>query len=201
MEKFKMKNVVILPTNEKVNSLKGYKDLSLIFYFKNSYVNNGKSIEKELQHFHLYITSDEDIKDGDNNWVYYIPENIIILNDKYSQANLKDCKKVIATTDTSLGLPQPSQAFIDAYIIAYNAGTPITKVMVAYEDFMLNNGVNLNDGYHSKLKVDKSNAITIRKVKDQWNEAEVISLLRKAFDDSCKYTLFQDFINSELYNH
>ena len=62
----------------------------------------------------------------------------------------KECKKVIATTDTSLkqfiyttmvidegdiyqSLPQPSQQFIEKYIEEYNKGNIIIDVLVEYE--------------------------------------------------------------------
>lgn len=112
-----------------------------------------------LHHFrnskpqNLYITSDDEIKKGD--W-YIIEFNGLKLTQCTSDEELislkgrTDCRKIIATTDTSLNsglqkgklyqveaintkyepvfIPQPSDSFIQAYIEAYNKGEKIEKV-------------------------------------------------------------------------
>jgi hypothetical protein len=168
--------VVLLSTNEKVNVLKGYKNRSLLFNFKSSYHNEGELIERELAYFHLYITSDEEIKEGD--WVIQFDSNNKSYRMKYFYSKIVKFeprkyinygkgsyifKKIIATTDTSLGieeainkansspcevgstgwisikqanlLPQPSPQFISKYIEQYNKGNIITNVLVEYEEF------------------------------------------------------------------
>lgn len=126
---------------------------------------------------HLYIISDDEIKEGDwfhldmsdndhpdeihqmgkNNWS---KTGGINFNNNHTWS--KCCKKIIATTDTSLfitqweqtnkkskcynvqanientklvkkQLPQPSQQFIEKYIESYNKGEVITDVLVEYE--------------------------------------------------------------------
>ena len=121
---------------------------------------NGKSIlhkfgdcldmnaEKQIWHGeakpiyqHLYILSDEEIKEGD-----------IILTKEYGVweyrkapcplpywGNSNGCKKIIATTDSSLNLPSISQSFVKKYIEEYNKGNIITDVMVEYDEFVLEN--------------------------------------------------------------
>ena len=110
---------------------------------------------------HLYITSNEQIKEGD--W-YYTPikrsieqcikQRLIVKGGENDITQLK----IIATTDKSIAIehsilsipqrkglvndypvektiiPSPSPEFVQAYIKAYNAGTLITEVMVEYED-------------------------------------------------------------------
>lgn len=103
---------------------------------------------------HLYITSDDEIKEGD----WFIGDNISLKQCTLNNAgniNFKggwysgseNCKKIIATTDTSLkvktyyeiegnqevNLPQPSQQFIEKYIESYNKGEVITNISVEYE--------------------------------------------------------------------
>lgn len=111
-------------------------------------------------------------------------------------------KKIIATTDNSLridydyhmvrtseetkkcynkSLPLIPQSFIEHYISEFNKGNKIEKVMVEYEEFAPNNGINLNDGYRKELKVLNDNIITIKQVKDSWSREELYELLRKAF--------------------
>ena len=137
--------IVLLPTKNKSNiQLQMNEKLHL---------ENGSSISlKSYQH--LYITSDEEIKEGD--WCYNSKRKSIELGKYMIGTNeFIFCKKIIATTDISLisineqyfdvnksrksavleqkTLPQIPQEFIEAYVKAYNEGNPITEVMVEYE--------------------------------------------------------------------
>ena len=95
---------------------------------------------------HLYITSDDEIKEGD----WYVSDNGLeqstILQAKKEYEGFykgkQTCKKIVATTDKSIGYtdhrispvpnfcdyPQIPESFIQAYINAYNEGKPITEV-------------------------------------------------------------------------
>jgi hypothetical protein len=105
---------------------------------------------------HLYITSDDAIKEGEwgivNTGLLLTP----LLASKENILKLKDYsfKKIIATTDNSLeikerecypngsykgitnikSLPQIPQSFIEHYITQYNKNNVITKVMVECEE-------------------------------------------------------------------
>jgi hypothetical protein len=84
-------------------------------------------------------------------------------------------REILATTDKSLGLPSPSDGFIRKFIEKYNAGTPITKVMVEYEEYPITT-YGMSDGEpetDTRLKVDKDNCITIRPVKESWTREEL----------------------------
>ena len=143
-------NVVMLATNEKAN----IGDLAIIEGILKQTFSN--TIKQELQH--LYITSDEEIKEGDyiilfsNRRGYEIKQvKSIYIKDKTLECTdkelvmLEQSRKVIATTDSSLmyysnngrvgyNLPNLSQQFIQHYIEEYNKGNVITKVDVEYED-------------------------------------------------------------------
>jgi len=156
MEQYKRAKVIILPTENKQNAI--WLDNSGYLLY-NQFLIKQKA-EGSFQH--LYIISDEEIKEGD--WCYDKSNYHIV---KYSHKvvslyfvqkpnNLKqgegystekeNLKKIIATTDTSLKyqysenhpfdlicLPQPSQQFIEKYIESYNKGEIITDVLVEYE--------------------------------------------------------------------
>lgn len=160
--------VVMLATDNKINSLKKYKDASIIFPFKESYINSNADIEKELQHFHLYIISDDEIGEGDYQDV-----------------------KVIASTDKSLGLPQPSKSFIDKYITEYNKGNIIEDVLVEYClratcDCDFNDMCKCGDMKPMMLpKISKDNTITISKVKNQFSFKEVELILSQFICEEC----------------
>jgi hypothetical protein len=139
-----------------------------------------------IQPQHLYFLSDDKIEKGD--WFYYKLTNSIfqaIRDDAYP----KDAKKIIATTDTSLGnktiyyradnsisreefkpLPQPSQQFIKDYVEAYNRSNvgsnnfTITEVLVEYENKPLCNRRDA-DGYpidENLIKVNTDNTINLK---------------------------------------
>ena len=145
---------------------------------------------------HLYITSDDEIKEGDCCYKHDLKGNVFkwinTTNPWY-----KDAKKIIATTDESLheipnsipgfnfpdklGLPKLSQEFIELFIKHYNTGNPITKVMVEYE-FDNESHIN-NPGYHNqKLLINPDNTINIKTIKDSWSRDEVAALMNRAID-------------------
>lgn len=125
---------MLLPSN-----IKATKDISIypspIALFNNQLFNcySCKYPMLEAEYQHLYFTSDEQIKESD----WYIDDTNTIRKSITSDINYwqqrKDYRKIIATTDTSLGLPEPSKEFIQSYIEAYNKQSPITEVMIEYE--------------------------------------------------------------------
>ncbi len=164
---------------------------------------------RELHGFpqHLYIISlDEEIKDGD--WVYCTEHNRIIKylinGDPINGIHGSCCKKIIASTDKSLtyhpegndkyvdrNLPQPSPQLIEKYIESYNAGTPITDVLVEYENSRPYSTSGKEYGAKEfieanlQLKVNsKDNTITIKKLKNQWNIQELNWIIIKILNDS-----------------
>ena len=110
--------VVMLPANEKANNaVKGYLDGSLLFYYQKEY----KTIEAEkgfTGYYHLYILSDDGIKEGDYGFIYigkYGTIGKVSYDGKYNTWDLttsddvhypfsskEAIKKVIATTDSFL---------------------------------------------------------------------------------------------------
>ena len=159
MEQFKRAQVIMLPTENRETSIimlgvvPNYSVLTkTILEDKEDWMRFGKPQ-------HLYILSDDEIKEGD--WYLdNIPEYYTIQQAKNDWCLTKDHKKIIATTDTSLmyeknlgyltinpntldeyrvlqtetiKLPQPSQQFIGKYIESYNKGEVITDVLVEYE--------------------------------------------------------------------
>ena len=149
MEQYKRAKVIMLPTNVLSNISLSNKTNNLV------YNNNKHDTLSMFTNQHLYIISDDEIKEGD--WYINLKYNKII--QKKDALPLKDnCKKIIATTDTSLlntiytphisgeiskrmrdlfNLPQPSQQFIEKYIESYNKGKVITDVLVEYEQTKL----------------------------------------------------------------
>lgn len=162
MNQLKRAQVIMLPTNQKSKSFTRNLVDTL-------YLNNEKKISTEQYIIqHLYIISDDEIKEGD--WKYDFKLNIIIKHGSY----IDGCKKIIATTNTSLNyikhddtvpypkgeqvfLPQPSQQFIEKYIESYNKGEIIIDVLVEYENYEMNSIVNYRGNYDFKCPNCKNN--------------------------------------------
>ena len=140
--------LVMLPTKQSIIGLdKPSNSLVLIVDKKNGFAET-----EDIKPQHLYILSDEEIKEGD----WFIGETGIVkrankigknnaqihTSDGYAYFKNKS-KKIVATTDTSLKtfipelrgeldeytyLPQLPESFIKAYVNSYNEGKPITEV-------------------------------------------------------------------------
>ena len=181
--------VVMLPTNEKTNIINTNQGL---LYNSNDYIGINQ---------HLYIISDDEIKEGD--WFYNIHSKIVG-RAEFNFGKDELAKKIIATTNSSLWrpshkyasdvilLPQPSQQFINKYIEEYNKGNVITDVLVEYENkFDGKEYVDELDAYgydkiKSILKINhKDNNIIIKIAKDSWSREEVIEFGNKV-KEYCK---------------
>lgn len=194
MSMFKKVKVVILPTNQQTNYLMVYSDVEKT---KGKLILNGLKNDEYKEYQHLYIISDDEIKKGD--YIYCTITNAIEIAKYNHDYLIRDWKKVIATTDTSLYihqketislpervfyLPQPSQEFIQKYIEEYNRGNIITDVLVEYENkFEGKEYVDELDAYgydkvKSILKINsQDNNITIKIAKDSCSREEVDRLL------------------------
>lgn len=181
MKQFKRAKVVILSTKQKSN-FPFFLDKSETRnggrLFLNEGINKNKWNWDVIEQKHLYITSDEEIKEGD--WcidsitktpfqVKSIERNRLV----YPEGS----KKIITTTDKSLKLeidgsrgnllpdvsfdielPQPSQSFIKKYVKEYNEGNIINDVLVEYEY-----------QYHSSKEFYGKNASWVSCDKKQYN--------------------------------
>ena len=180
MSTFKKAKVVMLPTN---NDGQGIY-LSPITTINKIHYTTKRILNSYIAQ-HLYIISDDEIKEGD--WCYDLKNNCT-LQAKSSYEGMR-IKKIIATTDPLLkieingnrgnllpdvsfdiNLPQPSQQFIEKYIEAYNKGQQITECLVEYEEIYPEHFTyNPSENIITRLKVDKNNTITIKKVKDSYS--------------------------------
>jgi hypothetical protein len=129
----------MLSTNEKSNISLGDSGKGLIYH------THTKPEYDKRTYQHLYILSDDEIKEGD--WclfkqiigseyklckiTYKFGNQLTSLleNGNKQEEASQYYKKIIATTDESLGLPQPSQSFIEKFVEEYNKGNVITEVI------------------------------------------------------------------------
>lgn len=145
MKNYKESNVFLLPTEGLSNIQKSNINCRLI-------QSNSTHIREYTTPQHLYITSDDEIKEGD--WCID-QDNNLFQKENNGMSNNADyfgsMKKIIATTDTSLKravpqfqlgehfndyypLPQPSKQFISNYIFKYNKDEIVRKILVECND-------------------------------------------------------------------
>ena len=135
----------------------------------------------------IYILSNDEIKEDD--WVIHLGNPYFQFKENMRNLLCKECKKIIATTDTSLIiahggdfgsriipiLPQPSQQFIKEYIESYNKGEIITDVLVEYSPSSITLQTYSNQQINDNLK-----ALSLKvNPKDSWNRKEIVVLLNK----------------------
>jgi len=139
---YKTCNVVMLPINEKAGSI-------ILSHTNELFISENGNPFDILGGYnkpkHLYITSDEEIKERwfgiaykqDVSGTTDKNDNVLtkgsIFKHFYTTNNWYDnAKIVISSTDSTLNLPQPSQQFIQQYIEEYNKGNVIKSVLVEY---------------------------------------------------------------------
>lgn len=198
MSTLKKCKVVMLPT----------KPIKQEDVTREGHFHEGLLLQKEKLYLegtlaHLYILSDDEIKEGD--WFYnpatketlYASKDMLSWNSDTTQEH-KGWKKIVATTDKALKipkpqpnsldmfckleetLPQPSEGFLNKFVEEYNKGNIITEVLVEYvETDQVVKRFEEDEGYDSSmttLKVNpKDNTITIKKAKDSWTREEMDS--------------------------
>lgn len=125
----------------------------------------------DFQNQHLYILSDDEIKEGDY-CLDTINKEIIIA--PLGGFKGKSIKKIIATTDTSLNhsldiaRPYPlvysiPTSFIETFIKSYNEGKQLKELLVVYDDDI--------------FLVTSQNEIVIKPLKDSYTREEVIEII------------------------
>ena len=159
---------------------------------------------------HLYILSDEEIKEGD--WCL-LNTRIVV---RYFKPSVKSrsFKKIIASTDKSLGLPEPSTNFIKKYIEEYNEGDVIENVLVEYDEYYKDEFVALEDRHLKeyygeqgfvhftyRLKVNSDNVITIKKAKDTYTKKELSEILLKHTSDMFEALALKSYPKDTLMNY
>jgi len=170
--------IILLPT-ENESSIWSHKGRRL--YFNQANFND----KNDEIRYHLYITSDDEIKEND--WFIQIHQGnkSIVKCDKQNksvintnQSRFLKAFKIIATTETSLNLQQLSQELIKAY-----CDKPFDEIKVEYEQPLGQNPSIPSFMQESlKLKTDSYNNIITSFIKDSYSREEVISLIKSFID-------------------
>jgi hypothetical protein len=186
MRTSKQHKVVMLPTNEKANFACGLQPNGVLKYCNSI---NALGIGKPQ---HLYIISDDEIKEGD--WFYGYGNKIIGQAVKNDVINvfpdyLMEYKKIITTTDNSINVNYPikeiPESFIQAYIKAYNEGKPITEVdleILSLDEWKaINKGKPYSDfETNTFIKTRPDNTVIVHQSK-MYSRDEVVKLCQQAY--------------------
>lgn len=194
--------VVMLPTNEK-SHIYHVVNVDKLRYVTGIHKEDLEQFpnQSNTQNQHLYILSDDEIKEGD--YLISITGNILKCNNPHrKEIQLHSIGKIIATTDSFLNLPQPSQAFIKKYC---ESNSEIKEVMVEYVNKYFSSGANESKWHECtkeayeliekdywfdtkkeiEIKTNSKNEVSISPVKSSWTKEEVYDLVNKF---SFKYT-------------
>lgn len=194
---WKKHKLILLPSEGKsIFGLLG--KVNKLHIYKNDEFN---TLLDELAHpHHLYLLSDDEIKDKDWCILFDNFNNVMSNPQQYNKSKNhvlnNGLKKITATTNSSLRikeildeedtihhfLPQFSKEFIEQFITEYNKGNVITDIMVEcetnYVEWKHSNKESLKETL--KLKINsKDNTINIKPIKDSWNREEVIKLFKE----------------------
>lgn len=125
---------------------------------------------------HIYVLSDEEIKEGD--WCIWNNHPRKIIEDCgtlgfiskgettfiFLDERRKDCQKIIASTDSSLNLPHPTKKWQDNFISEWNNGNKIEKILVKYDkkwDTFIDGDI-ADSTFEYVLKINSHNTINIK---------------------------------------
>jgi hypothetical protein len=143
---------------------------------------------------HLYFLSDDKIVNGDWYLIEFNGYKIIQCTSEEEEISLegyKEYKKVIATTNDSIGYtdlrispvnnfcdyPKPSQAFIEHYVEQYKMRNIIKWVNVEYEKYY--GPSNFSHDNYFLPKVNSDNTINISPTKESWTREELHDIIAK----------------------
>lgn len=212
---YKKCKVVMLPTEEETTIIQCIKNTptgrnkGFIQYCEVTNLNT-----EYWTHCHLYILSNEDIKEGD--WIL-VGKTVIQASEPYK---MEEVQKIIATTDKSLkieseldayyrngiggakSIPRPSNEFLKKY---YELGD-IDEVLVEYNKHFDEDWSDISGAFeieYESLRVAPDNTITIKPFKEKtYTREEVIEILNKYHSKFVAFgfhsTPFQDWIKENL---
>lgn len=183
----KVCNVVMLPT-EKASQVVLAGTINPILDFYGGYRRVKPTREYHQQH--LYIITNDEIKEGDYFYAdeYHTPEKAYNMESPLVNGFIQDhCKKIIASTDYTLGLPLIPEGFVKKYVELQGK---IDKVMVEYWDYIKededwddNIGAISHDIHIVKLKTRRDNTIIISKYNNMFDDkfADAIHEFQKQY--------------------
>lgn len=194
---FKVQKVVMLPTNQKaaVGMLALYHNvykntewfLDIIHeirmqeyrkvWTRAGLLAEGPDARTQAKYHHLYVTSDEPVVKSD--WRYNTYSKLLIPSNTGIHGGFSEFdKKIIATTDKTLGINLLDEAFALDFRDYYNNNNFVTEAIVESVADMSNSPYNSNE-FNGPLKALKESSgigcrFKIKHSKTNWNKAELL---------------------------
>ena len=187
--------VVMLSTTNKVDG-----NSKIVISNQNGKLITGNAVGNSEQNNHLFLVSEDTIKEGD-----YILD--LVLNEVYKPVNIQYSNqtsnevKIVATTDTTLNLPLIPISFLEAYCKANGkidevmieieqypvdmhgneilwAAKGIQNITAVHSDTCCDNDKEYVASYHkTRVKTRPDNTVIIHRMKTQWTRDEVKHLM------------------------
>ena len=178
------KNIHIIPTNKPTGIFESKNGLHFSIIEKIRY--------GEFKGFHIYITSDEEIKEGD--WIYFpISNEVLKIGNGPFEASLEtvktneDCKKIILTTDQDL-IKDGVQAIDDTFLEWFVNNPSCERVDL--DTFSMGNKVLYNVVFpkEKQIKCYCGHTITcdcgpLEEPKQEWNPTQGEEVWIKVFSN------------------
>lgn len=195
--------VVMLPTEKATGLCKDKRATNypnLLNHHKPNFYNELGTNDKWTENYHLYIISDDEIKEGD--WYINTAQlpNKVLQHSKegveFAKRHNMILSKIVATTDKSLfkdkeniggykqTIPQIPESFIQAYIKAYNEGKPITEVDLEMEEYGFY-GTGMNHPLQ-KIKTRPDNTVILSR-SETYNFEDLCSLITFIRENNYKW--------------
>jgi len=159
---------------------------------KNKWLYKGHKLS--YNHQHLYITSSDEIKEGD--YIYNIDTQSVLTTPQKSDFELKvinskdHIKKIIASTNTELykeKIDKIDLNFIEEYITEYNKGNIIKEVNVEYDSILQfeNNSGMFNKQLPNvdKPKLHSDGTIIIHRLQEIFTKEDMEKSYNAGFKD------------------
>lgn len=163
--------LVMLSSSNKIelgNIIKRTNSNIPIQFVNNKLDTDGRLEKLDWKVQHLYFLSDEEIQVGDY-YTIYDSQSIHKASGMNQTWYNEMCKKVVATTDTSLNIPLIPQSFVEKYV---EKNGVIDEVMIEMVQCF-----SFEKGKRNLPKIRKDNTVIVSKVKNTWTRDEVIDLL------------------------
>lgn len=204
--KYEKCKIFMLPTTDKIGSIHKAPETGNLYF---------GTCSSTYKHYHLYITSCDDIMKSD---VCIDIQERILFNaiSDFRYLSTGTYRKIIATTNNSLNLPRPSNDFVRKYC---ESNGKISDILVKYvTDFSC---IHFNkvgacrpdcfescEVFRKTISVPftaKDNTITILPEKTSWTKNEVIKIVHRyrkymALRGNCNGKDCDKWLSENLYN-
>lgn len=184
MENKRKCNTILLHTNKAKNCFLINSEKKIRYI--NSFCTQAYLQDQEWRSYHLYIVSDEEIKEDD--WcIETKPGRSQTLCQADKDFVKKDCKKIIATTDMLLIRENDRRSSDSFDLTVYTDREFVPKPCLASIDiymilFQKNNEECLVEYKNDIVQLDSAGRVSITELKSTWSKKEVENVIKSVLE-------------------